>query len=173
MNNNFNKKINKPLFRFFIFFIGLSIVLQFIVWRIHQHGFLAEIIQETLTMWVEQAYLIFSADITTQGNHLIHPDTKRYLVVDAQCTALSLIATLVAAILATPHKATTKIVMIILATILIQLENVVRIVHLFNEIRLPVNNFYLYHLYVWQFINFAYALVVFYLLHTLFSPKKE
>jgi len=170
---NITKKREKSLLQFFVLFLTLSIVLQFIVWRVHQHDMLATLIQETLTSWIEQAYLIFSNNITSQGNHLIHPETKRYLVVDAQCTALSLIATLVAAILATSHKITTKIVMIIIATILIQLENIVRIMHLFYEIRLPINNFYFYHLYVWQFINFAYALVVFYFLHTRFRHNKE
>ena len=173
MNSHLNKKKPRHLLQFFVLFIGFSVLLQLLVWMIHQNDALTKLVQEGLTSWVEKIYLLFSEHISIQGNHLIHPESQRYLVVDSQCTALSLIATLIAAIWAMPHKAVTKLIMTILATVLIQIENIVRILHLFNEISQPDNHFDFYHLYVWQFINFAYALVILYYLHKLFDHEKE
>ena len=55
----------------------------------------------------------------------------------------------------------------------LSIENVIRIAHLFFEIRLPNNNFEFYHLYVWQIVNFITGLVVLLFLEKKFNNNRE
>ena len=63
--------------------------------------------------------------------------------------------------------------MAVSAIILIQFENIIRITHLFYEIKEPVNNFEIYHLYIWQLVNFLFALTVFYFLNHYVNKKEK
>lgn len=61
--------------------------------------------------------------------------------------------------------------MSIFTVLVIQTLNILRISHLFFEIKHPVNYFEIYHLYVWQLVNFIFAIGVFYLLYNYFCKK--
>ena len=62
--------------------------------------------------------------------------------------------------------------MSLIAIVAIQALNILRISHLFFEIKHPINHFEIYHLYVWQFINFVSSMGVFYLLQQHFLKRK-
>ena len=154
--------INKPLMRFFVCFIFWLICLQTIVAFINHSENLLTPIQNQITQWVAQFYNLFFQPIKFDNNILLHPETGRYLVVDQQCTALTLCASLAAAIMAMPAKVVKNILFALMAIVLIQLENILRISHLIYEIRTTNNQFDFFHLYFWQSINFLFALCVFY-----------
>ncbi|NQZ82420.1 MAG: archaeosortase/exosortase family protein [Colwellia sp.] len=168
-----NDKNVKSLSHFSKAFLLWTVVLQIIVWQFHQTPILANAFQNSLADIVGNFYRIISNNIIVDNNLLIHPDTGRYVVVDSQCTGLSLVATLLAGIFSLFHSIKNKLLMAVSAIILIQFENIIRITHLFYEIKEPVNNFEIYHLYIWQLVNFLFALTVFYFLNHYVNKKEK
>ncbi|WP_076419556.1 hypothetical protein [Colwellia sp. UCD-KL20] len=159
--------MNKPLLSFFRVFMVWVLLLQLLVWWIDESTRLAFFIQSYLAEAAGYLGHFFLDNVSVIDNKLIHADTQRFVIVDHKCTALSLIATLWAAIFALQYRWSLKILMAISACILIQIENIIRIVHLFNEIKYPINQFELYHLYIWQLVNFVSALALFFLMNWL------
>ena len=154
--------INRPLLRFFVDFLSWLICFQFIVAMLHHSANSSSLIQQYITKSVAYFYNIFFPPISYINNVLIHTETNRFLVVDHHCTALALCATVAAAILAIPGNHIKKALVAITAIFLIQIENIFRISHLMYEVQTINNQFELFHLYVWQLINFLFALCVFY-----------
>ena len=159
-----DKPTNNSLYVFFIKFLLWSAIFQYAVWQFHHHAFLSELLLNTLTQLSEKFCALFSNNILIDSNKLIHADTGRYIIIDQQCSGLTLIATLLAAFCSLPTKKSKKLAMSLIAIVAIQALNILRISHLFFEIKQPVNHFEMYHLYVWQFINFTFAIALFYLL---------
>lgn len=155
--------IDVYLRNFFICFLCWLSLLQICVIVIHSTPELSTSIETAIAELTRLTYSLIFEPIIRENNHIIHISSNRYLVVDHQCTALALCATLTAALLALPHKWTIRIAAAVIAVLLIQIENIIRIVFLMYEIKSPINNFDFYHLYIWQFINFCFALLVFYL----------
>jgi len=166
-----NKKV-KSLTNFAKAFLLWTVVLQLIVWQFHQSPILASYFQSSLADVVGTLYTFISNEIIIDNNLLIHPETGRYVVIDSQCTGLALIATFWAGVFSLSYSIKNKIFMALIAVILIQLENLLRITRLFHEIKNPINNFEIYHLYIWQLINFIFALALFYFLSYYITHKE-
>jgi exosortase/archaeosortase family protein len=167
-----NKKV-KNLTDFAKAFLLWTVILQLTVWQFHQTPALASYFQNSLADIVGTFYRFFSNAIIIDNNLLIHEDTGRYVVVDTQCTGLSLIATFLAGVFALPYSIKNKSIMALSAVMLIQLENILRITHLFYEMKEPINNFEIYHLYIWQLVNFLFALALFYFLNHYINQKEN
>jgi len=159
---------NNSLYVFFIKFLLWSAIFQFAVWQLHHHAFLSDLLLNALAQLAEKFSSLFTDNILLDTNKLIHADTGRYIVIDSQCSGLSLIATLLAAFCSLTNKISEKLVMSLIAIVAIQTLNILRISHLFFEIKHPTNHFDIYHLYVWQLINFVFAMGLFYQLQLYF-----
>ena len=131
----------------------------------------ANFIQQYLALTVEKVVRFLGYPITVHANNLMDPTTFRYVVVDNECTGLLLLASVLAALLALNKSPWHKLATVLIATGVMQLENLSRIVHLYIEMTTPNNNFDFYHLYVWQAINFVTALLVLWTLDKLFRDK--
>ncbi|WP_339723532.1 hypothetical protein [uncultured Paraglaciecola sp.] len=113
------------------------------------------------------------ANVVIEYNQIWGGLTERYVVIDHQCTGFSLIATLSAILFVLPINWQKKITGVVIIIVFVQLENVVRISHLYY---LVVNNspsFDFYHLYLWQGVNFVYAIALFLITFKLLIPKEK
>ncbi|MBU2892509.1 hypothetical protein KO495_04125 [Colwellia sp. D2M02] len=179
------RKLKDNNLTFFVVFVLCSVLIQLTVWQIHQTPWLADSIQTALAYAAANLSQLFSRDVLLNENEIIHSLSQRYIVVDSQCTALSLIGTLLAAIIALPIKSISasassvtfsqivriKGLIFFISAGFIQVLNIIRISHLFFEIKHPINNFEFYHLYVWQGINFVTVICIFYLIHQYVKRK--
>jgi exosortase/archaeosortase family protein len=145
--------------RYFYRFLLSIAVSQSLVFFIHQHKGLASFVQYSLADSVADIYRYFFTGIAVNGNVII-VNSERYLIIDNECTALMLSASVASAIFALNYSLLSRVFSIISSLLLIQCENMLRIVHLIVEIQKPDNLFNFYHLYVWQGINFLTAVVV-------------
>ena len=152
------------LFTFFRTFLLFSLIFQSIVWYLNSVPEVAMLIQVTLTQLAGLFSSIFSNDLIIKGNMMIHQSSERFVVVDEQCTGLALTATLFAAVMALSMKKLNKVLALIAIFIALQAFNILRISHLFYEVKTISNNFDFYHLYVWQLLNFIFSLTIFYVL---------
>ncbi len=157
---------------FFSRFLMWFLIFQSVVWLTYTIPALANSIQSTLASVVIWFYSLFSNGATSDGNIIKHVETGRFLVIDQYCTGFTLVATLVAGLMALHISWTNKFFAAIIAILFIQFENIFRITHLFYEIKQPINNFEIYHLYIWQGINFITALLTFYIIVRLFKQKE-
>lgn len=162
---------NSKLKYFFPRFLLWTILLQTFVWQIGKTPWIINSIENNITEITASIISPFYSNTLVNNNKLIHDDSNRYVVVDKECTALALVATLIASIFSLPYSISKKLLMAFCATILIQIENVIRIVHLYYEVKQPINQFAFYHLYVWQIINFFSAIGIFFLLDWFFKNK--
>jgi len=160
-HNHAEKEGIVPFFSRFIVWVAL---LQSVVWWFNSTN-AAFVFQHGLAEFAGYIGHFFLENITVFENKLIYMDSLRFVVVDNKCTALSLIATLWSGIFALRFKWALKLGMAVGTAILIQLENTIRIIHLYHEIKHPINQFEYYHLYVWQGINFLTAVLVFILMY--------
>ncbi|WDD99375.1 hypothetical protein [Thalassomonas actiniarum] len=133
---------------------------------------IAAAIEQAIATFSGELYRLFFGDILIAANRLSHEGSGAYVVVDQQCTALALVATVWAGIFSLPHAWKKKIMMAFIAMVIIQLENAFRIMHLYYEIGKMVNRFEFYHLYFWQLINFLTAISVFFFLDKVFQKKE-
>ena len=163
---------NLPLSRFFVRFLCWTLLLQLMVWQLNQSPGFSSVIEQFIAWFVASLYGFFFDDMLLAGNHLIHKASARYVIVDQQCTALVLVASLMAGIFSLPHKRRNKIAMILIAVAVIQVENAFRIMHLYYEMGKKNNQFEFYHLYVWQLINFIMAVCLFFFLDRAFQKKE-
>ena len=145
--------------RYFYRFLLSIVVSQSLVFFIHQHKGLSSFVQYSLADSVTDIYRYFFTGITVNGNVIV-VNSERYLIIDNECTALMLSASVASAIFALNYSLLSRICSIVLSLLLIQCENILRILHLIFEIQKPDNLFNFYHLYVWQGINFLTAVVV-------------
>jgi exosortase/archaeosortase family protein len=145
--------------RYFYRFLLSIVASQSLVFFIHQHKGLASFVQYSLADWVTDIYRYFFTGITVNGNVII-VNSERYLIIDNECTALMLSASVASAIFALNYSLLSRIFSIVISLLLIQFENILRILHLIFEIQKPDNLFNFYHLYIWQGINFLTAVVV-------------
>ncbi|MDO6447486.1 archaeosortase/exosortase family protein [Colwellia sp. 1_MG-2023] len=148
------------LLRFFPRFLLFIVIFQSLVYFIHSDLWLSQFIQLALANNVAYIYQLFVGSIIVDGNLLKHIDSTRFLIVDNECTGLMLIASVSAVIMALNQPINNKIFMIIIAVLILHVENIIRISHLMYEIKEESNDFDFYHLYIWQFINFVTALLV-------------
>ena len=166
--------ISISLKHFFIRFLLWIVGLQLLVIMINQTPIMIDTIVNTIAFCSSIVYSTAVEPMTLSENLLIHSDSGRFLVIDAQSTALSLTATMAAALFSTEFPWRQKLIAVMVAALLIQLQNFVRISHLFNEIKQANNNFEFLNLYVWQFANFISALILFLLLfHWLQNSNKK
>ncbi len=172
MKNIMTASINNSLYTFFFKFLFYSAIFQLAVWQFHSHEFLSEFLSNFLAQLSREFSLLFTDNILINENKLIHPDTGRYITIDQQCSGLSLSGTLIAAFCSLSIKNSKKLLMSILAVLVIQTLNIIRISHLFFEIQYPVNHFEIYHLYVWQLVNFIFSIGIFYLLCNFFCKEE-
>ena len=163
---------SSPILSFFPRFIVALITLQFIVLAIHSSPEVSSVIQIVLTQMVAWVHEALGTSFTMNGNVLTHQDSLHYVIVDNECTGLMLLASVCAAIIGFSRSVLNTLKMIIIAVIILQVENVIRISHLFFEIQLPENNFEFYHLYFWQLVNFLTGLSVIFLLERKFNNTK-
>ncbi len=157
-------------------FIRWLIFLQLFVWVLEQNQQISFYIQHLLANAAGMVINFFSMPIIVSENQLIHPISGNFVIIDNACTGLSLFATIAALILSLNINSTKKFTKIILVIIALQLENLIRISHLYYLIEHDStrHNFNLYHLYYWQFINFFYALgLIYFIVPTLFNYKKN
>ncbi|MCI2282723.1 archaeosortase/exosortase family protein [Colwellia sp. MSW7] len=143
---------------FFTQFILTVVILQLVVYVL-QANFSA-IIQGSITHAVGLLYSMVDSSIVIDGNLLIHQDSLGFLIVDNSCTGLMLLASVCSAIIAFEHTWHVKVKMILIAIFILQCENIVRIAHLLYVVKNQNSAFDMFHLYIWQAINFATALVV-------------
>jgi exosortase/archaeosortase family protein len=135
-------------------------VSQSLVFFIQQHKDFSSFVQYSLADWVANIYRYFFTEITVNGNIITIVNSERYLIIDNECTALMLSASVASAIFALNYSLLSRIFSIIISLLIIQCENMLRILHLIVEIQKPDNLFNFYHLYIWQGINFLTAVVV-------------
>jgi exosortase/archaeosortase family protein len=154
------KQIINP--HFFYRFLFWTLLLQLLVWQIETTAIMINTIEHGLAKLSGFIYSFYSSQWLVDGNKIIHSDSLRFIYVDHSCTGLSLIATLTAAFLSLSLAWRKKLILVIFATLLIQIENTLRITHLFHLVQQVDNNFTFFHLYFWQFINFISALLIFY-----------
>lgn len=154
-------------------FLILIVLFQGIVYFIHNSPWLSQLIQLAITNSVAFVYQLFFEPIVVDGNKLLHQDLLRFLIVDNECTGLMLLASVSAVIMAFSQSFDTKIKMLIIAILVLQGENTLRITHLLFEISKESNNFDFYHLYFWQIINFITAILVIVGVERLFGTKES
>lgn len=121
----------------------------------------ASAVQHGLAVVAGKLYGVFDQGILIEKNRLIHVSSGRFVVVDHQCTGFSLLATLFALLVSLPNQLKHKILSLMCVLILLQLENLIRINHLYYLISVAPEYFNLFHLYLWQGVNFFYAIGVF------------
>lgn len=172
VNLSFNQNQSSTVTYFFRFVL-LLLVLQSIVLVIHQYSLSATLVQNSIAQLVANIYNHFFVPITVEGNLLIHANTDRFLIVDNQCTGLMLTASVSAAIFAFRYPVNLKMAYVLLGIIVIQLQNVLRILHLVFESQTVDNSFDFYHLYFWQLMNFLTALFVIFLSEYLMNKKAK
>jgi exosortase/archaeosortase family protein len=160
-----------PILSFFPRFLIALIILQFMVFSIHSSADLSSLLQQLLTEAVAWLHGIFGTQLIVEGNVLMHQHTLQYVVVDNECTGLMLLASVCAAIIGLARTLQNTLKMLAIAVIILQTENIIRIAHLFFEIKQVDNSFEFYHLYFWQAVNFITALVVFIILEKTFNKK--
>jgi exosortase/archaeosortase family protein len=160
---------------FFPRFVFALFCLQSFVFVIQTLPITAEFIQSGIAQSVAWLYGFYDSKVMVQGNAIAHLGTYRYVVVDNSCTGLMLLASICAVIVASAKPLVVKLQMVFWAIVILQVENICRISHLFFEIKQPVNNFEFYHLYVWQWVNFITAIVVLFVLDRVFqqNPTKR
>ena len=168
-----SKTSYSPVLSFFPRFIVALTLLQCLVLAIHSSPTTSSIIQRIITQTVALIHAALGTSFTVNGNVLTHQPSLQYVIVDNECTGLMLLASVCAAIIGFARSALKTLKMITIAVIILSIENVIRIAHLFFEIRLPNNNFEFYHLYVWQIVNFITGLVVLLFLEKKFNNNRE
>ncbi|GAA6206224.1 MULTISPECIES: archaeosortase/exosortase family protein [Thalassotalea] len=146
--------------KYFPRFLLYLIILQSIVYWVHRDLWLSQTIQHALSNSVAYLYQLIAEPIIVDGNLLKHTNSTRFLIVDNECTGLMLIASVSAVVLALNQPIYNKICMLIVAVLVLHVENILRIIHLMYEIKEENNDFDFYHLYIWQIINFVTALLV-------------
>lgn len=161
--------LNFVTLHFFSKFLLIVIIFQLAVYML-QASF-STFIQGAIANTAGFIYRMFDASIMIEGNLLIHQEPYGFLIVDNSCTGLMLLASVCAAILAFDHKWQSKIKMLTIAIIILQSENVFRIAHLLYIVKNNSDAFEMFHLYIWQGINFATALVVIFGLDKMFKGK--
>ncbi|GAA5135214.1 archaeosortase/exosortase family protein [Thalassotalea piscium] len=158
---------------FFSRFLVFIVIFQVIVYCIHQSQLLSYAVQLAISHSVAFFYsLVADITIIVDGNHLIHSDSPRFLIVDNECTGLMLFASVSAVIMSFKQPFTARLKMVLLAAVLLYCENMLRIAHLLFEVKKDNNQFEFYHLYVWQIINFLTALLVITGVERLFGTKE-
>lgn len=145
---------------FFTKFLLAVIILQLGVFLLQSNLYFSQLIQGAITSVVSFFYSMIDHTILTEGNLLIHQNSPNFLIVDNSCTGLMLIASVCSAIIAFDYSWQIKIKMIAIGVLILQSENIIRIMHLFYIVKQENNNFEFFHLYVWQVINFVTALLV-------------
>jgi len=155
---------NSIVLAFFKRFILWFVLLQTIVLLIEHHPSSIAAIQHLLGSASARLYQFYSTNVVIAGNALINPVSGNYVTIDNACTGLSLIATLTAGLFALSGTIREKMGYFLLIILLIQVENIIRISQLFYLIshQASIAKFNFYHLFFWQFINFIYAMLVFY-----------
>ena len=175
LNNEHNASfaLSNRLKHFFIYFLLWTFALQLLVFAASNTPEFIDFVTNALAQLSTVLYTLAVEPNSLLNNQLIHTESGRYLVIDSNSTALPLTATLVAALLSTEFSWTKRIVAIVIAVLLLQIENVVRITHLFYEIKQPVNSFHLFNLYIWQFVLFVSAIVIFYWLYNWLQKREK
>ncbi len=146
---------------FFLHFLLWSLILQVVVWQIQAIPVFANALQHAQALSAAFFYNLYSSQWLVENNVLMHSISRRFIVVDQACTGLTLLATLIAGTFSLLMPWRNKLLMALLLTFLIQLENSLRIAHLFYLIKQPINNFEFFHLYFWQVLNFMSAIFIF------------
>lgn len=147
--------------------------LQLMVFALHSSTVVSAIVQNALTQVVAVIHTMLGTKVVVQGNMLIHQHTLQFVVVDNECTGLMLLASVCAAIIGLGHSTSHTLKMMLIAVIILQIENIIRITHLFFVIKQPNNSFEFYHLYFWQIVNFITGLAVFFILEREFNNKSD
>lgn len=151
---------NIKTLNFFKKFMLAIIVFQLSVYFLQSNRYFSQLIQNAITNAVGFIYNIIDPSIVINGNLLIHQSSPYFLIVDDSCTGLMLIATVCSAIFAFDHSWQVKIKMMVIAILILQGENIIRITHLLYVVKQEYNTFDMFHLYIWQTINFVTALIV-------------
>ncbi len=152
---------------FYIFMIWLF-VFQASAWFFAQ----SINVQSMLAYIVASLSVYFDPFVIVESNQVINSVSLRYVVVNEECTGFSLIATLSALFFALPISSFHKLLTLCCTFVLIEIENVMRIMHLFYLVETQSPYFNFYHLYFWQALNFIYALTIFFIL-LIFIKKEE
>jgi exosortase/archaeosortase family protein len=163
---------NTYVLNFFSKFLLFIVLFQVSVYFIHSIPFLSQSIQLAITHSVAFVYQLIAEPIIIDGNTLLHKGVSRFLIVDNECTGLMLLASVSAVIMALNQSFSAKIKMLMVATLILQVENILRITHLMYEIKKEGNFFDIYHLYIWQAVNFVTALLVILGVERLFGNKE-
>jgi exosortase/archaeosortase family protein len=145
---------------FFTKFLLAVIILQLGVYFLHSNLYFSQLIQATIAGCVGFFYSMIDPSIVNESNLLIHQDSPNFLIVDNSCTGLMLLASVCSAIVAFDYAWQVKIKMVIIGILILQCENIIRIMHLLYIVKQDNDNFDFFHLYVWQIINFVTALIV-------------
>ena len=142
---------------FIVSFIIALVLFQIVAYLLSD----TETVQHALAIMAGKLYGLFDQGMLVERNRLIHISSGRFVVVDHQCTGFSLLATLFALLVSLPNQLKHKIMSLICVLVLLQLENLIRINHLYYLISVAPEYFNLFHLYLWQGVNFFYAIGVF------------
>lgn len=155
-----NHTSNIPTLNFFIKFLLYIIIFQWAVYLIQTNSFISLKIQTTLVNTVAYIYQLFAEPVIINGNTLRHVNSSKFLIVDNECTGLILLASVCSVLMAFNYSWWAKLKMILVAVFILEGENIIRMTHLLHEIKKENNDFDIYHLYIWQIINFVTALFV-------------
>lgn len=147
--------------------------MQSLVFFIHYNAEMATLFQNSLTQIVASIYNNFFTPVAINNNRLIQSDTGQFLIVDNECTALMLSASVAAAIFATQYSFYLRMQSTLFSLKIIQSQNILRILHLVFESQTVDNSFDFYHLYFWQLINFLTALCVIFFADRYMKKKQD
>jgi len=167
-----NQTNNTPTLIFFWKFLVFVTLLQGVVYIIHNNPVLSQLIQFAITNIVAFVYEILAEPVIVDENTLRHIGTSRFLIVNDECTGLVLLASVCSVFMAFNYSWPAKLKMIVTVILLLQVENIIRITHLLFIFKKENNDFDIYHLYIWQVINFTTALFVIGAVERVFREKE-
>ena len=151
---------NTPTLIYFSKFLIFIILFQSTVFIVHSNIEASQMVQIAITNVVAYVYQLLADPVIIDGNTLKHVNSSRFLIVDNECTGLILLASVCAVVMAFNYSWQAKLKMIVMAILILQSENIIRITHLLFVLTKENSDFDIYHLYIWQVINFITALFV-------------
>ncbi len=149
------------MYKFFIYFIGIQLVLFSIgqASSVHTHIIIpfTEIIAH-ISVWIVK---LFDDQVISQGVVLQQVDTGFAVSIQSGCNGVEAVLVLVAAMLAFPAPWKFKLLGIVSGFFAVELLNIVRIISLFYLGQWNYSIFEWAHLYVWQALIMLDVLIIF------------
>lgn len=148
-----------PVINFFSHFINILIPLYIItsitqIWKVPVQIFLKML--AAICLFVSQ--LIGIQNVCRLDNFLLHSETGCYVHIDQSCSGLPMMFVILTGLWVYGSR---KFHHYLIAVCVVQGLNVLRIVHLFYLVNIDFERFQLFHIYIWQGVNFIGAVSLF------------